>query len=120
MLLAAVIQFSLLAFLSWLLQMHYARKGVVSEEMAFVAAREGLDPEYVRSEVSKPVSLVEMACKLQDSPFASSALRWVWSLSTPIVALLTHALLAVPVAAGGEGQGHHPSQQEAPGAGTNQ
>ena len=32
-------------------QMAYARKGVVTEEMAFVAAREGLDPEFVRSEV---------------------------------------------------------------------
>lgn len=32
-------------------QMHYARAGVVTEEMAFVAAREELDPEFVRSEV---------------------------------------------------------------------
>lgn len=32
-------------------QMYYARQGVVTEEMAFVAAREGLDPEFVRSEV---------------------------------------------------------------------
>src|SRR5438105_6186073 len=31
-------------------QMHYARRGVVTEEMAFVAAREGVDPEFVRSE----------------------------------------------------------------------
>jgi thiamine biosynthesis protein ThiC len=31
--------------------MHYARAGVVTEEMAFVAAREGLDAEFVRSEV---------------------------------------------------------------------
>ena len=34
-------------------QMAYARKGVITEEMAFVAAREGMDPEYVRSEVSQ-------------------------------------------------------------------
>lgn len=33
-------------------QMHYARQGVVTEEMAFAAAREGLDPEFVRSEVN--------------------------------------------------------------------
>lgn len=33
-------------------QMNYARAGVVTEEMAFAAAREGLDPEIVRSEVS--------------------------------------------------------------------
>ena len=32
-------------------QMYYARQGVVTEEMAFVAAREGLDAELVRSEV---------------------------------------------------------------------
>ena len=34
-----------------LTQMHYARAGVITEEMAFVAAREELDPEFVRSEV---------------------------------------------------------------------
>ena len=32
-------------------QMYYARQGIVTEEMAFVAAREGLDTEHVRSEV---------------------------------------------------------------------
>ena len=32
-------------------QMYYARQGTVTEEMAFVAAREGLDIEHVRSEV---------------------------------------------------------------------
>ena len=34
-------------------QMHYARRGVVTEEMAFAAAREGVDPEFVRSEVAR-------------------------------------------------------------------
>jgi phosphomethylpyrimidine synthase len=34
-------------------QMHYARKGVVTEEMAHVAARERLDPEFVRSEIAR-------------------------------------------------------------------
>ena len=33
------------------LQMAYAKAGIVTEEMAFVAAREGLDVEFVRSEV---------------------------------------------------------------------
>ena len=33
-------------------QMHYAKKGVITEEMAFCAARERLEPEFVRSEVS--------------------------------------------------------------------
>src|SRR3954465_5797835 len=34
-------------------QMYYARKGVVTEEMAFVAQREKLTPELVRSEVAR-------------------------------------------------------------------
>ena len=33
-------------------QMHYARKGMITEEMAYVAAREGCEPEFVRSEVA--------------------------------------------------------------------
>ena len=33
-------------------QLHYARKGIVTEEMAHVAKRERLDPELVRSEVA--------------------------------------------------------------------
>jgi phosphomethylpyrimidine synthase len=34
-------------------QMHFARKGVVTDEMEFVARREKLDPELVRSEVAR-------------------------------------------------------------------
>ena len=34
-------------------QMHYARRGIVTEEMAFAAAREGVDPEFVRSELAR-------------------------------------------------------------------
>jgi phosphomethylpyrimidine synthase len=34
-------------------QMHYARRGTVTEEMEFVAKREGLDAEFVRSEVAR-------------------------------------------------------------------
>ncbi|HVG94501.1 MAG TPA: phosphomethylpyrimidine synthase ThiC, partial [Planctomycetota bacterium] len=34
-------------------QMRYARDGVVTEEMRFVAAREGLDPELIRQEVAR-------------------------------------------------------------------
>ncbi len=30
-------------------QMHYARKGIVTEEMAYVAAREKVDPALVRA-----------------------------------------------------------------------
>lgn len=35
-------------------QMYYAKQGVITEEMAFVAAREKMDPEFVRSEVRWP------------------------------------------------------------------
>ena len=34
-------------------QMHYARRGIVTEEMAYVALREGCDPEFVRSEIAR-------------------------------------------------------------------
>src|SRR3954471_16932697 len=34
-------------------QMHFARKGMITEEMEYVARREQLDPELVRSEVAR-------------------------------------------------------------------
>src|SRR5262245_21818115 len=34
-------------------QMHFARQGAVTEEMRFVAGREKIDPELVRSEVAR-------------------------------------------------------------------
>ena len=34
-------------------QMHYARKGVITEEMIFVAERERVQPELVRAEVAR-------------------------------------------------------------------
>ena len=34
-------------------QLHYARKGVVTEEMQYVARRERLEPEVIRSEVAR-------------------------------------------------------------------
>lgn len=39
-------------------QMYYAKAGVVTEEMAFVAARESMDPEYVRSEVARGRAII--------------------------------------------------------------
>ncbi len=39
-------------------QLYFARQGVVTEEMAFVAAREGLDPEFVRSEVARGRAII--------------------------------------------------------------
>ena len=34
-------------------QIHYARKGVITQEMEYVARRERLEPELVRSEVAR-------------------------------------------------------------------
>ncbi len=39
-------------------QMHYARKGLVTEEMEFVAIREGLEPEFVRDEVARGRAII--------------------------------------------------------------
>jgi phosphomethylpyrimidine synthase len=39
-------------------QMHYARKGIVTAEMEFVALREGVDPEFVRSEVARGRAII--------------------------------------------------------------
>ena len=34
-------------------QMHFARRGVITEEMQFVAGREKIEPELVRSEIAR-------------------------------------------------------------------
>jgi phosphomethylpyrimidine synthase len=39
-------------------QLHYARRGIVTPEMAFAAAREGFDPEFVRAEVARGRAIV--------------------------------------------------------------
>jgi phosphomethylpyrimidine synthase len=39
-------------------QLHYARRGDITDEMAFVAKREGLDPEYVRDEVARGRAII--------------------------------------------------------------
>src|SRR5579864_1748109 len=39
-------------------QMHYARKGIVTPEMEFIALREGLDPQYVRTEVARGRAII--------------------------------------------------------------
>ena len=39
-------------------QLHYARKGVVTPEMEYVALREGLDAEFVRSEVARGRAII--------------------------------------------------------------
>jgi phosphomethylpyrimidine synthase len=39
-------------------QLHYARKGIVTPEMEFIAIREGFDPEFVRSEVARGRAII--------------------------------------------------------------
>jgi phosphomethylpyrimidine synthase len=39
-------------------QMYYARRGEITPEMEFVALREGMDPEFVRSEVARGRAII--------------------------------------------------------------
>jgi phosphomethylpyrimidine synthase len=39
-------------------QMHYARRGEITEEMRFVALRENMDPEFVRSELARGRAII--------------------------------------------------------------
>ena len=39
-------------------QMHYAKKGIITEEMHYAAARENLDPEFVRSEIARGRAII--------------------------------------------------------------
>src|SRR5882672_2614001 len=39
-------------------QMHYARRGDITPEMEFVALREGLEPEFVRTEVARGRAII--------------------------------------------------------------
>ena len=39
-------------------QLHYARRGTVTEEMEFVALREGFEPEFVREEVARGRAII--------------------------------------------------------------
>ncbi len=38
--------------------MHFARQGVITEEMEFVAGREKIEPELVRSEVARGRAII--------------------------------------------------------------
>jgi phosphomethylpyrimidine synthase len=39
-------------------QLHYARKGVITEEMQFIAIREDVSPEFVRSEIAEGRAII--------------------------------------------------------------
>jgi phosphomethylpyrimidine synthase len=41
-------------------QMHYARKGVVTPEMEFIAIRENVEPEFVRAEVARGRAIIPL------------------------------------------------------------
>ncbi len=51
-------------------QMHYARKGIVTEEMQYVAAREGMDAEF------RPLGGEDAAQTLVHSP--APRVSWLW------------------------------------------
>lgn len=60
-------------------QQHYAKQGIITEEMAYCAARERIDPEFVRSEVSVSVpnlSLVRLRASANRDPRRSSFQTW--------------------------------------------
>ena len=39
-------------------QMHYARQGTITPEMEFISLREGMDPEFVRSEIARGRAII--------------------------------------------------------------
>lgn len=39
-------------------QMHYAKKGIITPEMEYIAIRENMDPEFVRDEVAKGRAII--------------------------------------------------------------
>ncbi|QKS46448.1 phosphomethylpyrimidine synthase ThiC [Paenibacillus cellulosilyticus] len=39
-------------------QMHYARRGIITPEMEYIAIREGMDPEFVRCEVAEGRAII--------------------------------------------------------------
>ncbi len=39
-------------------QLHYAKKGEITKEMEFVAIRENMDPEFIRSEIAKGRAII--------------------------------------------------------------
>jgi phosphomethylpyrimidine synthase len=39
-------------------QMHYAKRGIITAEMEYIAVREGFDPEFVRAEVARGRAII--------------------------------------------------------------
>ena len=59
-------------------QLHYARKGMITPEMEFIAAREGFDAEFVRSEVARGRAIATMSWRMRSTWSADG-----WSCSAP-------------------------------------
>ena len=67
-------------------QMHFARKGMVTEEMMFVAEREKVTPELVRNEVAAASMIIPANINHPElEPMASAWNRC--ARSTPISAI---------------------------------
>ena len=52
------LQHSILKGTRTLTQLHYARRGIITSEMEYVAVREGFDPEFVRCEVARGRAII--------------------------------------------------------------
>jgi phosphomethylpyrimidine synthase len=48
-------------------QMHYARRGIITEEMYFIALRENMDPAFVRDEVARGRAIIPANIKHPES-----------------------------------------------------
>ncbi len=64
-------------------QMHFARKGMITEEMAFVAHKEKISPELVRSEIAKGTMIIPANIKHPElEPMAIELSRCARSMRT--------------------------------------
>lgn len=48
-------------------QMHYAKKGIITPEMEYIAIRENIDPEFVRDEVARGRAIIPANINHQES-----------------------------------------------------
>ena len=62
--------------------MHYAKKGMITPEMEFIAIREGVEAEFVREEVARGRAIIPSNINHPESePMIIG--RNFWSRSTP-------------------------------------
>lgn len=73
-------------------QMAWAKAGVVTEEMLFCATREGLDPEFVRSEVARGRAIIpsnRRHLELEPTVIGRNFLVKVWKTDQAVSAQCT-------------------------------